>query len=65
MTLMNSWTCLARGHAFRAVTHEGSDYQFCLRCGKITPGQQPTPSRDEELSVKGSDDRVRATEIGI
>ncbi len=52
MTMMNSWTCLARGHAFRAVTHEGSAYQFCLRCGKIARGAEgshksdsPDPSR--------------------
>ncbi len=49
MVMMNSWACLTRGHAFRAVTHEGSAYQYCLRCGKIAPGRRSSPSsRDEE-----------------
>ena len=36
MSAMSGWTCVVRGHAFRSVTHQGSAYQYCLRCGKAT-----------------------------
>ncbi len=40
MGTMSGWTCLIRGHEFRPVTHRGSAYQYCLRCGKVILGHE-------------------------
>jgi hypothetical protein len=29
--------CLEHGHTLSAITHEGSAYQYCLRCGQLKP----------------------------
>jgi hypothetical protein len=35
MELTNTMVCLARGHAFRKMTHQGSLYRYCVRCGRL------------------------------
>jgi hypothetical protein len=27
--------CLAKGHDFRKITHNGSTYAYCQRCGRV------------------------------
>lgn len=34
MNMLSLLTCTAEGHAFREITHEGSAYRYCLKCGK-------------------------------
>jgi hypothetical protein len=34
MNTANTLVCIAQGHAFRKITHEGAVYRYCLRCGR-------------------------------
>ncbi len=47
MGTMSGWTCLVRGHEFRSVTHRGSAYEYCLRCGKVTVSHEGDSARSE------------------
>ena len=29
-------SCLLKGHSLSTFTYKGEDYQYCLRCGKLS-----------------------------
>ena len=35
MDATNTIVCMVRGHAFRKITHQGSAYRYCLKCGRL------------------------------
>jgi len=35
MWITEVMVCLAKGHSYRRITHNGSTYAYCPRCGKV------------------------------
>ncbi len=54
MWLLKYAVCLIKRHLFVAVRARGGDYQYCLRCGKlsvVTAGEEGSVAHDELASV--------------
>ena len=65
MRLNETFCCLVHGHAFRKITHSGSVYSYCSRCGRIVWHRSHLKTAISGAELHGLQQQVISTVDGV